>query len=43
MPHVILKLWPGPSEQQKIQLAEAITKDVVTIFKIQRKFGIGGY
>ncbi len=33
MPHVIVKLWPGRSEQQKIQLAEAIVKDVVTITK----------
>ena len=31
MPHVIVKLWPGRSEQQKIQLAEAIVKDVVNI------------
>lgn len=29
MPHVIVKLWPGKSEQQKQQLAEAITKDVM--------------
>lgn len=27
MPHVIVKLWPGKSEQQKTRLAEAITKD----------------
>ena len=31
MPHVIVKLWPGKSEQQKTQLAEAITKDVMRI------------
>jgi 4-oxalocrotonate tautomerase len=31
MPHVIVKLYPGRSEQQKIQLAEAIVKDVVAI------------
>jgi 4-oxalocrotonate tautomerase len=31
MPHVIVKLWPGKSEQQKKRLAEAITKDVVEI------------
>lgn len=31
MPHVIVKLWPGKSEQQKTRLAEAITKDVMTI------------
>lgn len=29
MPHVIVKLWPGKSEQQKQRLAEAITKDVM--------------
>ena len=31
MPHVIVKLWPGPSEQQKARLAEAITRDVMDI------------
>jgi 4-oxalocrotonate tautomerase len=31
MPHVVVKLWPGKSEQQKKRLAEAITKDVVDI------------
>jgi len=31
MPHVIVKLWPGKSEQQKRRLAEAITKDVMEI------------
>ena len=29
MPHVIVKLWPGNSEQQKARLADAITKDVM--------------
>ena len=28
MPHVIVKLWPGKSEPQKTQLAEAITRSV---------------
>ena len=32
MPHVIVKLWPGKSEQQKTRLAEAITSDVMDIF-----------
>ena len=32
MPHVIVKLWPGKSEEQKARLAEAITKDVMDIF-----------
>jgi 4-oxalocrotonate tautomerase len=31
MPHVIVKLWPGKSEQQKEKLAESITKDVMEI------------
>ena len=31
MPHVIVKLWPGKSEQQKTQLAEAIVKDVTNV------------
>lgn len=31
MPHVIVKLWPGKSEQQKQRLADAITKDVTSI------------
>ena len=31
MPHVIVKLWPGKSEEQKTRLAEAITKDVTSI------------
>jgi 4-oxalocrotonate tautomerase len=33
MPHVIVKLWPGRSEQEKKQLADAIVKDVVTYAK----------
>ena len=31
MPHVIVKAWPGKSEEQKRRLAEAITKDVMDI------------
>jgi 4-oxalocrotonate tautomerase len=31
MPHVIVKLWPGKSEQQKQKLADEITKAVITI------------
>ncbi len=30
MPHVIVKLWPGKSEPQKQELAELITKDVMS-------------
>ena len=33
MPHVIVKLWPGKSEQQKTRLAEEIAKDVMDILK----------
>lgn len=32
MPHVIVKLWPGKSDQQKTRLAEAITRNVMDIF-----------
>ena len=31
MPHVIVKLWPGKSEEQKARLAEQIVKDVIAI------------
>lgn len=31
MPHVIVKLWPGKSEQQKKQLADQMVKDVMTV------------
>ncbi len=30
MPHIIVKMYPGRSEQQKKQLADAIVKDVMT-------------
>jgi len=33
MPHVIVKLYPGRSEQQQTRLAEEIVKDVVAIAK----------
>ena len=33
MPHIIIKLYPGRSEQQKIMLAEEIVKNVVAIAK----------
>ena len=33
MPHVIVKLYPGRSEQQKTRLADEIVKDVVAIAK----------
>ncbi|MCB9883143.1 MAG: tautomerase family protein [Planctomycetes bacterium] len=30
MPHVIVKLWPGKSQQQRQRLADAITRAVTT-------------
>ena len=33
MPHISVKLYPGRSEQQKAQLAEAIVQDVVDILR----------
>jgi len=33
MPHIIVKLWPGKSEQQKEQLANEITKSVTRVLK----------
>lgn len=37
MPHVIVKLYPGRSEEQKINLTEEIVKDVVAIAKCDEK------
>ena len=37
MPHIIIKLYPGRSDQQKIQLAGKITEDVVAIAKCEEK------
>lgn len=31
MPHVIVKLWPGKSEEQKTELADRITQDVMSV------------
>lgn len=31
MPHVIVKLWPGKSEEQKTRLADKIAKDVMEV------------
>jgi 4-oxalocrotonate tautomerase len=31
MPHAIVKLWPGKSEEQKTRLTEEITRDVMEI------------
>jgi 4-oxalocrotonate tautomerase len=37
MPHIVVKLWPGKSEEQKTRLAEAITKDVMEILHYAEK------
>ena len=37
MPHVIVKLFPGRSEEQKIRLAKEIVKDVVAIAQCAEK------
>jgi 4-oxalocrotonate tautomerase family enzyme len=37
MPHVIVKLYPGRSEEQKKQLAREIVKNVVKIAKCEEK------
>jgi 4-oxalocrotonate tautomerase len=37
MPHVIVKLYPGRSEQQKTRLAQEIVKDVVAIMKCEEE------
>jgi len=37
MPHVIVKMHPGRSEQQKAELAEAIVKDVIAVAKVGEK------
>jgi 4-oxalocrotonate tautomerase len=37
MPHVIVKLYPGRSEQQKSRLAEEIAKDVIAIAKCEEE------
>lgn len=31
MPHVVVKLWPGKSEQQKKRLAQEITDSVMSV------------
>jgi len=37
MPHVIVKLYPGRTEEQKKQLADEIVRDVVAIAKCAEK------
>ena len=37
MPHVIVKLYPGRTEEQKRKLTDEIVKDVVEIAKCEEK------
>jgi 4-oxalocrotonate tautomerase len=37
MPHVIVKLWPGKSEEQKTQLSEEIVKDVMSVLNCKEE------
>ena len=37
MPHVIVKLYPGRSEEQKTRLADEIVKDVIAIAQCDEK------
>ena len=37
MPHVVVKLYPGRSEEQKQALADAIARDVVAIAACEEK------
>lgn len=37
MPHVSIKMYPGRSEEVKQQLADAITRDVISIAKCEEK------
>jgi len=37
MPHIIVKLYPGRTEQQKIQLTEKIVQDVVATVNCEEK------
>ena len=37
MPHVIIKLYPGRTDEQKTKLAGEIVKDIVAIAKCETK------
>lgn len=37
MPHVIIKLYPGRSEDQKKRLTDEITRNMVSIIKCEEK------
>lgn len=32
MPHVVVKLWPGKTSEQKARLAQKIAQDVMEVF-----------
>ncbi|MBX3736826.1 MAG: tautomerase family protein [Candidatus Didemnitutus sp.] len=34
MPHIVVKLWPGKSEQQKQELAARITSDAMEVLDL---------
>ena len=37
MAHVIVKLWPGKSDQQKTRLAEKIAEDVMDVLNYREE------
>lgn len=37
MPHILVKVVPGKSDEQKRRLAEEITKDVIEIFNTKEE------
>ena len=41
MPHVLVKLYAGRTDQQKAKLAEAITKTVMAALKLGRAINFG--
>ncbi len=42
MPHIIVKLYPGKSEQQKRELADQIVKDVMKVLQSpERAISVG--
>ena len=41
MPHVIIKLWPGKSKQQKARLSEEIVQSVTSVLNYGRRVGFG--
>jgi phenylpyruvate tautomerase PptA (4-oxalocrotonate tautomerase family) len=43
MPHVIVKLLPGRSEQQKNRLVQEMVNDVVAICEVRRGIGLSSY